>query len=257
MSREEEIEYARRHGIPVPVESGSPYSTDENLWGRSVECGVLENPSAEPPEDAYAWTASPQASPDQPLYLEISFEGGVPVALDGAPMELLPMVERLNGLAGHQGVGRIDMIENRLIGLKSREVYEAPAAVVLHAAHRAVEDLTLSKDSLRFKEIVRSTYSDLIYNGLWFGSLRRDLAAYVASSQQHVTGTARLKLYKGTCTVVGRESPYSLYDLELATYGSGDVFDYQAAEGFIALWGLPLRTQARVQTLHKTEVLQR
>jgi argininosuccinate synthase len=147
------------------------------------------------------------------------------------------------------------MIENRLVGLKSREVYEAPAAVVLHAAHRAVEDLALAKDSLRFKEIVRPTYADLIYNGLWFGALRRDLAAYVASSQQHVTGTARLKLYKGASTVVGRQSPYSLYDLELATYGGGDAFDYQAAEGFISLWGLPLRTQARKQSLYKTEAL--
>jgi argininosuccinate synthase len=169
-------------------------------------------------------------------------------------MELLPMIEELNRIAGAHGVGRIDMIENRLVGLKSREVYEAPAAVVLHAAHRAVEDLTLAKDSLRFKDTVTPTYADLIYNGLWFGALRRDLAAYVASSQQHVTGTARLKLFKGSCNVVARTSPYSLYDVTLATYGGEDHFDYQAAEGFIALWGLPLRTQARKQTLHKTEV---
>ena len=254
MSREEEIVYAHQHGIPVPVDLGSPYSTDENLWGRSAECGVLEDASAEPPEDAYAWTASPQAALDEPLYLEIDFEEGVPVALDGVRMDLLPMVERLNMLAGRYGVGRIDMIENRLVGLKSREIYEAPAAVVLHAAHRAVEDLTLAKDSLRFKEVVSSTYSDLIYNGLWFGALRRDLAAYVASSQQHVTGAVRLKLYKGSCVVVGRQSPFSLYDQELATYGGGDTFDYQAAEGFIALWGLPLRTQARKQTLQVTTV---
>jgi argininosuccinate synthase len=146
------------------------------------------------------------------------------------------------------------MIENRLVGLKSREIYEAPAALVLHAAHRAVEDLTLAKDSLRFKELVTPIFADLVYNGLWFGALRRDLSAYVSSSQQHVTGTARLKLFKGSCTVVGRTSPYSLYDLELATYGGGDLFDYQAAEGFITLWGLPLRTQARKQTLHKTEL---
>lgn len=254
MSREEEIEYAQQHDIPVPVGRESPYSTDENLWGRSVECGILENPSVEPPEDAYAWTISPQSAPDEPLYLEIELEEGVPIALDGTRMSLLDMIETLNHVAGKHGVGRIDMIENRLIGLKSREVYEAPAAVVLHAAHRAVEDLALAKDSLRFKEIITPTYADLIYNGLWFGALRRDLAAYVASSQQHVTGKARLRLYKGSCTVVGRESPYSLYDLELATYGGGDLFDYQAAEGFITLWGLPLRTQARKQTLSKTEV---
>ncbi|MBV9282686.1 MAG: argininosuccinate synthase [Chloroflexi bacterium] len=254
MTREQEIEYAQQHGIPVPVGRESPYSTDENLWGRSVECGILEDPATEPPEDAYTWTASPAGAPDEPLYLEIDFEQGVPVALDGSPLELLPLIETLNARAGEHAVGRIDMIENRLVGLKSREVYEAPAAVVLHAAHRAVEDLTLAKDSLRFKEIVTSTYADLIYNGLWFGALRRDLAAYVASSQQHVTGAARLKLFKGSCAVVGRRSPYSLYDLELATYGGGDAFDYQAAEGFIALWGLPLRTQARKQTLTKTEV---
>jgi len=254
MSREQEIEYAQQHGIPVPVGRESPYSTDENLWGRSVECGILEDPSAEPPDDAYDWTVSPQRAPDEPLYLELRFEEGAPVALDGSRMSFLHIIRTLNELGGKQGVGRIDMIENRLIGLKSREVYEAPAAVVLHAAHRAVEDLTLAKDSLRFKEIITSTYADLVYNGLWFGALRRDLAAYVSSSQQHVTGTARLKLFKGSCTVVGRESPYSLYDRELATYGGGDLFDYQAAEGFITLWGLPMRTQARKQTLAKTEV---
>lgn len=253
MSREQEIEYAHQHDIPVPVDTGSPYSTDENLWGRSVECGVLEDPAVEPPEDAYAWTVGPQAAPDEPRHLEIAFEEGVPTSLDGESMDLLSMVEMLNRIGGQQGVGRIDMIENRLVGLKSREVYEAPAAVILHAAHRAVEDMTLAKDSLRFKEIVTPTYADLIYNGLWFGALRRDLAAYVASSQQHVTGAARLKLYKGSCTVVGRRSPFSLYDQDLATYGGGDVFDYTAAEGFIALWGLPLRTQARKQTLAQTE----
>lgn len=254
MSREEEIAYAKQHGIPVPVDVGSPYSTDENIWGRSCECGILEDPNEEPPADAYEWTVSPQEAPNEPLYVEIEFEGGVPVAIDGRTTDFLAMIEELNRVGGHQGVGRIDMIENRLVGLKSREVYEAPAAVILHAAHRAVEDLTLAKDSLRFKDIVTPTYADLIYNGLWFGALRRDLAAYVSSSQQHVTGTARVKLYKGSCSVVGRQSPYSLYDLELATYGGGDQFNYQAAEGFITLWGLPLRTQARKQSLNKTEV---
>ncbi|GAC1445445.1 MAG: argininosuccinate synthase [Chloroflexota bacterium] len=254
MTREEEIEYARRHDIPIPVSIESPYSTDENLWGRSAECGILEDPSQEPPEDAYAWSVSPQSAPNDPLYLEIEFERGVPTAIDGVRTTLLPLIEQLNNVAGSCGVGRIDMMENRLVGLKSREIYEAPAAVVLHAAHRAVEDLTLAKDSLRFKDIVTPTYADLIYNGLWFGALRRDLSAYVESSQQYVTGSARVRLYRGTCTVVGRQSPYSLYDREIATYGSGDLFDYEAAEGFITLWGLPLRTQARKQTLHKTEV---
>ncbi|HEX6506407.1 MAG TPA: argininosuccinate synthase [Chloroflexota bacterium] len=256
MSRDEEIEYAHRHNIPIPVGKESPYSTDENLWGRSIECGILEDADAEPPEDAYAWTVSPLEAPDEPHYVEIAFEEGVPVALDGARMDLLSIVEALHRAAGANGVGRIDSIENRLIGLKSREIYEAPAAIVLHAAHRAVEDLTLARDSLRFKEIVKPTYADLIYNGLWFGALRRDLAAYVASSQQHVTGTARLKLYKGSATVVGRQSPFSLYDRELATYGGGDVFDYAAAEGFIALWGLPLRTEARKQSAAAKEAAQ-
>jgi argininosuccinate synthase len=254
MSREEEIAYARQHGIPVPVDVGSPYSTDENLWGRSCEAGILEDPAVEPPEDAYSWTVSPQTAPDEPLYVEIAFEAGVPVSLDGRPMDFLTMIEELNRIGGAHGVGRIDMIENRLIGLKSREVYEAPAAVILHAAHRAVEDLTLARDSLRFKDHVTPTYADLIYNGLWFGALRRDLAAYVTSSQQHVTGSARLRLLKGSAVVVGRESPFSLYDQGLATYGGGDHFNYEAAEGFIQLWGLPLRTQARKQTLYKTEV---
>ncbi len=253
MSREEEIEYARTHGIPVPVAAKSPYSTDENLWGRSAECGILEDPSAEPPEDAYAWTVSPQAAPDEPLYLEIAFESGVPVSINGTAMDFTAMIETLNDVAGRQGVGRIDMIENRLVGLKSREIYEAPAATVLHAAHRALEGMTMAKDSLRFNDIVAGAYADLVYNGLWFGALRRDLAAYVTSAQQYVTGAVRLKLYRGSCTVVGRQSPYSLYDFELATYGGGDTFDYKAAEGFIELWGLPLRTQARKQALSESE----
>jgi argininosuccinate synthase len=254
MSREEEIEYARQHGIPVPVDARSPYSTDENIWGRSAEAGILEDPNAEPPEDAYEWTVDPRVAPDEPFYLEIAFDGGVPISLNGEPLPFLAMVESLNSIAGRFGVGRIDMIENRLVGLKSREIYEAPAAVVLHAAHKALEDLTLARDSLRFKDIITPTYADLIYNGLWFGALRRDIAAYVASSQQHVTGAVRLRLYKGSATVVGRRSPYSLYDMELATYGGGDHFSYEAAEGFITLWGLPLRTQARKQSLNKTEV---
>ena len=249
MSRDEEIEYARANAIPVPVEAKSPYSTDENLWGRSCECGILEDVSVEPPEDAYTWTISPQLAPDDPVYVEIGFDAGIPVTLDGERLSPLSLVEKLNQIGGAAGVGRIDMLENRLVGLKSREVYEAPAAVILTRAHRAAEDLTLTKDSLRFGDVVRQTYADLIYNGLWFGALRRDLAAYVTSSQQFVTATVRLKLYKGSCTVVGRESPYSLYDLDLATYGSEDGFDYQAADGFIALWGLPLRTQARRQHL--------
>lgn len=247
MSREEEIEYARLHAIPVPMEAKTQFSTDENVWGRSCECGVLEDPRVEPPAEAYAWTVDPVDAPNAPAYLEIDFERGLPVSVDGERLEPLALVERLNGIGGALAVGRIDMIENRLVGLKSREIYEAPAAVILHSAHAALEDLTLTKDSLRFGNLVSQTYSDLIYNGLWFGALRRDLAAYVDSSQAFVNGKVRLKLYKGACTVVGRESAHSLYDMELATYGGGDEFEYKAADGFITLWGLPLRTQARKQ----------
>ncbi|MGI8968878.1 MAG: argininosuccinate synthase [Chloroflexota bacterium] len=253
LSREAEIEYAQQHDIPVPVVTESPYSTDENLWGRSAECGVLEDPSVEPPEDAYAWTVSPATAPNDPLYVEIGFEQGIPVSLDGTPMDPVAICERLNEVGGKHGVGRIDMLENRLVGLKSREIYEAPAAVVLHRAHKAIESLTLAKDTLRFNDIVAVTYADLVYNGLWFGALRRDLAAYVESAQQHVSGVARLKLFRGSCTVVGRQSPYSLYDFELATYGGQDTFDYRSAEGFIDLWGLPLRTQARKQSVRSVE----
>jgi argininosuccinate synthase len=252
MSRDEEIEYARQHNIPVPVTAESPYSIDENLWGRSIECGILEDPWAEAPEDAYTWTCAPTRAPAEPAEIIIAFEAGVPVMLNGERLPLATMIQALNRLGGEHGVGRIDMIENRLVGLKSREVYEAPAAVILHTAHRALEALTLPKDSARFGDIVAQTYADLVYNGLWYSALRRDLAAYVVSEQQHVTGEVRLKLFKGAAAVVGRRSPFSLYDHNLATYERDDTFDYAAAEGFITLWGLPLRTQARVQHLAPT-----
>ncbi|MCL4459353.1 MAG: argininosuccinate synthase [Chloroflexi bacterium] len=247
MSREEEIEYALKHNIPVPATVRSPYSTDQNLWGRSIECGVLEDPWAEPPEEVYEWTRRIEDTPVEPLYLEIEFEKGIPVAIDGKRLDGVSLISNLNYLAGEHGVGRIDHIENRLIGIKSREIYEAPAAVVLHKAHQSLEDLTLTKDAARFKSKVAAEYADLIYNGLWFSSLHQDLAAYVASSQRHVTGTIRMKLFRGTSQVVGRHSPKSLYSYSLATYDKGDLFDYRAAEGFIKLWGLPLKTQAQVQ----------
>ncbi len=253
MTREEEIDYAQRHGIPVPVTSGSPYSIDENLWGRSIECGVLEDPWAEPPEEVYAWTKSPKDAPDEPCYVEIGFEKGIPVSLDGREMDGVSLIGELNELAGGHGVGRIDHIENRLVGIKSREVYEAPAATVLLKAHQALENMTLSKHQLRFKEKVASEYADLIYNGLWFTLLHQDLAAYVQSSQRHVTGTVRVKLLKGNCSVVGRKSPLSLYSYGLATYDKGDIFDQSASPGFIHIWGLPVKTQAQVQLLRQTE----
>lgn len=249
MSREEEIEYAIERGIPVPVTVSSPYSIDQNLWGRSIECGTLEDPWVEPPADVFQWTADPDKAPDEPTYVEIEFDRGTPVAVNGEKMDGVSLITALNKLGGQQGVGRIDMVENRLVGIKSREVYEAPAAVILHKAHQALEALTLSKDSIRFKAIVAQHYADLIYNGLWFSSLHQDIAAYVASSQRNVSGTIRLKLFKGVCQVVGRQSERSLYNYSLATYDRGDSFDYKAAEGFIKLWGLPLKTQAQVQMI--------
>jgi len=247
MTREETIKYAERHGIPVPVTVSSPYSTDENLWGRSVECGVLEDPWAEPPEDAFAWTKSPKEAPDAPAYVEIGFEQGTPVSIDGKKMNGITLIQTLNEMAGSHGVGRIDHLENRLVGIKSREIYEAPAATVLLQAHQSLQAMTLSKEQVRFKQKVAMEYADLVYNGLWFTSLHEDLAAYVRSSQRHVTGTVRLKLFKGGCSVVGRKSPYSLYSYGLATYDKGDVFDQSAAAGFIHIWGLPVKTQAQVQ----------
>ena len=247
MSRQETIKYAQRYGIPVPITVKSPYSIDENLWGRSIECGVLEDPWVEPPADVFAWTKSPGDAPNKPGYVEIGFEQGIPVSLDGKKMDGVSLIQRLNQLAGEHGVGRVDHVENRLVGIKSREIYEAPAAIVLLQAHQALEALTLSKDQLRFKQKVAVEYADLIYNGLWFSSLRGDLAAYVDSSQRYVTGTARLKLFKGGCSVVGRKSPQSLYSYGLATYDKGDEFDQSASTGFIHIWGLSAQTQAQVQ----------
>jgi argininosuccinate synthase len=247
MTREETIHYARERDIPVPVTVSSPYSTDENLWGRSIECGVLEDPWAEPPEDAYSWTRSVTAAPEQPAYVEIGFEQGVPALLDGRERGASALLTELNTLAGEHGVGRIDHIEDRLVGIKSREVYEAPAATVLLQAHAALESLTLSRQQLRFKEGVAQEYAALIYDGLWFSAMRHDLDAYVESTQRFVSGKVRVKLLKGAATVVGRRTPHSLYNHRLATYDKGDEFDQSAAPGFIHLWGLPLKVQAQSQ----------
>ena len=247
MNREQTINYAQRYTIPVPVTVASPYSIDENLWGKSIECGVLEDPWVEPPEEVFTWTRSPDKAPDEPGYVEIGFDRGIPVTIDGQEMDGVSLIRRLNELAGSHGIGRIDHLENRLVGIKSREIYEAPAAAVLLQAHQALQAMTLSKEQTRFKQKVAIEYADLIYNGLWFTSLHQDLAAYVKSSQRCVTGTARLKLYKGNCSVVGRKSPFSLYSYGLATYDKGDVFDQSASPGFIHIWGLPVRTQAQVQ----------
>ena len=253
MTREEEIAYAQKHDIPISV--GSAYSIDVNLWGRSIECGILEDPWAEPPEEVFAWTRAPQDAPDKPSYVEIGFERGIPVSLDGKNLDGVSLIQQLNELAGEHGVGRIDHVENRLVGIKSREVYEAPAATVLLIAHKALEAMTLSREQLRFKEKVALEYADLIYNGLWFTALHQDLAAYVESTQRHVTGTVRVKLCKGKATVVGRKSPKSLYSFSLATYDKGDEFDQSASVGFIHIWGLPVKTQARVQGVEQPEGL--
>ena len=253
MTREESISYAQRHDIPIPITSANPYSIDENLWGKSIECGALEDPWVEPPEDAFTWTKSPDQAPDKPQYIEISFEKGIPVTLDGQKLDGVGLIQRLNDLAGEHGIGRVDHIEDRLVGIKSREIYEAPAATVLLQTHQALEALTLSKDQLRFKQRVATEYADLIYNGLWFSSLNRDLSAYIRSSQRYVSGTVRLKLFKGNSCIVGRKSPKSLYNLGLATYDKGDQFDQSAAAGFIHLWGLPVRNQAQIQLLADKE----
>ena len=253
MTREETIAYAQKHDIPVPVTASSPYSIDENLWGKSIECGILEDPWVEPPEEVFTWTRSPDKAPDEPDYVEIGFEKGIPTTVDGQELDGVTLIQHLNELVGKHGVGRIDHLENRLVGIKSREIYEAPAATVLLQAHQALEAMTLSKDQLRFKQKVAMEYADLIYNGLWFTSLRQDLAAYVKSSQRFVTGTVRLKLFKGNCSVVGRKSPFSLYSYGLATYDKGDEFDQSASPGFIHIWGLPVRTQAQVQGISSLE----
>jgi len=250
MTRDSEIAYANEHAIPINVSIANPYSVDQNLWGRSVECGVLEDPWAEPPEDVFAWTANPDGDEHiEPTYLEVTFQHGIPVALNGEDIDAVLLVETLNKLAGKYGIGRIDHIENRLVGIKSREIYEAPAAVVLHTAHQALESLTLSRDQARFKEMVAAEYARLIYDGQWYSALHQDLAAYVQSTQRFVSGTVRVKLSRGHCAVVGRRSEHSLYNHSLATYDSGDQFDHNAALGFIKLWSLPLSTQAQAQLL--------
>ncbi|MFH1006291.1 MAG: argininosuccinate synthase [Candidatus Latescibacterota bacterium] len=249
MTRDQEIEYARTHGIAVPVTKKNPYSIDQNLWGRSIEAGVLEDPWAEPPEDIYAWTASPKNTPDEAQEIVLEFEEGIPVALDGEQMNGVALIAKLNQIAGRHGIGRVDHLENRLVGIKSREIYEAPGATVLHKAHQILEDLTLSKDAARFKTMVSKEYADLVYNGLWFCALHQDLRAFVVSNQRFVTGTVRLKLFKGNCHVTGRKSPSSLYNFSLATYDEGDQYDQGAAIGFIKIHGLSQKTQAQAQLL--------
>ncbi|RAK08512.1 argininosuccinate synthase [Halanaerobium saccharolyticum] len=241
VSRDAEIEYAEANGIPVKATKDSPYSIDQNLWGISIECGVLEDPWNEPPADAYQWTKDVDQTPDQAKYITIDFEKGVPVALDGEKMEPIKLVEKLNELGSEYGVGRIDMVEDRLVGIKSREIYEAPAGEILITAHKALEDLTLDRDTKNYKAEMAAKYAELTYNGLWFSPLRDALDAFVDKSQQTVTGSVKVKLYKAKCTLAGRKSEYSLYEHGLATYDESDNFDHKSAPGFINLWALPLQ----------------
>jgi len=245
-SREEEITYCETHGIPIAVTKASPYSIDENVWGTSIECGVLEDPMAEPPADAYQRTVSPLDAPDHPTYVTIEFEKGVPVVLNGKKMKGYDLIEKLNEIAGANGVGRLDLVENRLVGIKSREVYEAPAAVTLHFAHRELERLTLDKEVMHYKAKMAHDYATLIYNGLWFTPLRGAYDAFINETQKVVNGLVKVKLYKGNVDIAGRTSPNSLYDTGLATYTVEDKFDHKASEGFIKIFSLPIKTFYRV-----------
>lgn len=238
-SREEEMEWAKAHGVPVPTTKKSPYSIDDNLWGRAIECGVLEDPWCEPPADIWTLTADAQSAPDQPEYLEIGFESGVPCSLNGEEMGLVDIIKEINVKAGSHGCGRLDMVENRLVGVKSRECYEVPAAQVILNAHKALETLCLDRETQHYKLGVEQKWATAVYEGLWYSPLKEALDSFCASTQACVTGTVKVKLYKGSSTVVGRKSPYSLYDFSLASYGAQDTFNHEAAKGFIQLHGLP------------------
>jgi argininosuccinate synthase len=246
-SREEEIAYAKQHNIPVTATVANPYSIDENLWGTSIECGVLEDPAAEAPEDAYQLTVSPLDAPNKPEYVEIAFAEGVPVGLNGSAMDPVALIEKLNEIGGAHGVGRLDLIENRLVGIKSREVYETPAASILHFAHTELERLTLDRSVFHMKYRLAGEYATLVYDGLWFSPLRKAMAAFVDETQKPVTGDVKVKLLKGTVSISGRSSVHSLYNEKLATYTEEDTFDHNASSGFIKIFGLPVKTYHQVQ----------
>nr|WP_280985036.1 argininosuccinate synthase [Coriobacterium glomerans] len=247
-SRPEEVAYACEHGVDVPEGTGdNPYSIDDNLWGRAIECGALEDPWSEPPHDVWTMTADPQETPDDPAVCETGFERGVPVSLDDVRMPLSELVVALNALAGQYGFGRLDLMENRLVGLKSRECYEVPGALSIIIARRALEDLTLERDVAHEKLDLERTWATCVYNGQWFSPLKRALDAFMAETQKGVTGVVRLRFLKGRCTVIGRKSARSLYDLGLATYDRDSTFDERAASGFLELQTLSLKTWAKVQ----------
>ncbi len=240
-TREQEIEYAQVRGIPVPVKKKNPYSIDENLWGVSIECGVLEDPDMAPPEDAYQWTQNPLKAPRKAMDIEIAFQRGIPYGLNGTKMEPIRLIQRLNELGSQYGIGRVDSIENRLVGIKSREIYEAPAGTILLQAHRELEALTLDRELFQFKESLAPKYAQIVYNGQWFTPLREALDGFVEKTQYRVSGVVRMRLYPGFATCVGRSSHYSRYQKSLATYEKGDQFDRRIAEGFIKVWGMPYK----------------
>jgi argininosuccinate synthase len=243
MTRDRAIAFAEEHNIPIDVSKRSPYSIDQNLWGRTAECGVLEDPWVQPPEDVFVYTSDP-LTPREADEVTISFVDGIPTALDGKQLSIFDLVQQLNWRAGAQGIGRIDLIEDRLVGIKSREIYECPAAITLLTAHRDLEDLTLERDLARYKRGVDQRWGEMVYDGLWYSPLKNALDAFLESSSHHVTGDVRLRLWGGTATVVGRKSEQSLYDFALATYDVGDQFDQSEARGFVNLWGLPSRVWA-------------
>ncbi|OPZ74945.1 MAG: Argininosuccinate synthase [Firmicutes bacterium ADurb.Bin456] len=246
-SREDAIDYAAARGIPVPVSKDRPYSMDRNLWHLSHEGAELEDPWNEPSPEVLLLICPPEKAPDKPLYVELEFEQGIPVKLDGAALDPVALIKKLNVLAGANGVGIVDMVENRLVGMKSRGIYETPAGTVLYLAHRELELLTLDRDTLHFKETVAARYAELVYDGMWFAPLREALDAFVDSTQRRVSGTVVMKLYKGNCTPAGTKSSYSLYDLELSTFGREEVYNQRDAEGFINLFGLPLKVRALME----------
>lgn len=249
-SREEEIDYAHEHNVPVPIGKKSPYSIDCNLWGRANEAGILENPWNQAPDDAWGMSVSPEEAPDQPTFLDLTFEKGLPVAINGTPMPLATLIKNLNQIAGDNGIGRIDKIENRMVGIKSREVYEAPGAAVIMTAHHELENLTLERDIAHYKPLIEQQITNMIYEAKWITPLFDALMAFVDETQKNVNGVVKMKLYKGNVTAVARKSENSLYDENLATYTSADSFDQEAAAGFIKLWTLPATVYEQVNHVH-------
>ncbi len=253
-SREEEMEYALKNNIPIKATKDNPYSIDENLWGLAIECGVLEDPTVAPPEDAYQITVNPKNAPDKAEVITIGFEKGVPVSLNGIELNAVELVSQLRDLGAAYGIGRLDLIENRVVGIKSREIYEAPAAVILHAAHKELEKLILDKETFRYKQNVSNKIANLIYDGLWYSPLFKSLSAFVDATQENVTGEVKLELYKGNIKTISRNSVFSLYNKNLATYTVEDTFDHKASEGFIKIYGLPYKTLAEIKKSYKEEV---